>query len=286
MLIPVLGLPDELLTRIVDFLDADDISLRACALVHSRLRAPSQEHIFREIELSSVPVAVRVGALLRSTPALACIVRVVHVLVPPDGEPGALLVALDAHLPRLHTLCIDERALASARVLRPHSTRFDTRAALAADATARLALPGLASAQRLVIGHTDFVSAAELATLLSLLPRVSALEVTVRMRVHAPVSPRLVPPPPGFALTYLDLRGLLVPKTLDDFARWLCAPGSRALVRLETLGTNTNPFVPSSLLAAVAPTLKELRIRQLVHRPGTALMSAGSAPFKLTAPVW
>jgi hypothetical protein len=142
-------LPQELLDRIVDFLHADRAALRACALAHSSLRAPSQQHLFREFALSNTSSAASVGALLRAEPALAAAVRVLALR---NVAPDALHGALAATLPALHTL------------------QLDARGALADGALVPRTLPGLESTRRLVLGHTDFADIAQIAMLLGAWP--------------------------------------------------------------------------------------------------------------------
>jgi hypothetical protein len=245
-------LPQELLDRIVDFLHADRAALRACALAHSSLRAPSQQHLFREFALSNTSSAADVGAFLRAEPALAAAVRVLALR---NVAPDALHGALAATLPALHTL------------------QLDARGALADGALVPRTLPGLESTRRLVLGHTDFADIAQIAMLLGALPHVSALEFVDRSRVAEPAPIR--PPPPTITLTHLDLRGLFQPDVIDELARWLCAPGCQALAGLETLWTNMSLYrspmfiTPTLLLETVAPTLKELHVRQFVPAAST-----------------
>jgi hypothetical protein len=253
----ILALPEELLERIIDFLCTDRASLHACALAHSRLRTPSQRPLFRELVLKSKQSAMRIGQILRATPALAASVRV---LVLRQVTPGVLHIVLGTALPALHTLWLDARG-----ALANNSRASEPRASL----------PYFESTRRLVIDRTDFKDVAQISVLLGSLPHVSALEFTVQSRVVlAPDATALLPPPPPMlALTHLNLRGILQPQVVSALSRWLCAPGSRALARLETLSTNamlcgrTVTVAPRLLLETVAPTLKELGVRQHLEDP-------------------
>jgi hypothetical protein len=245
----ILALPDELLEHIV--LYADRADLRACALAYSSLRVPSQRLLFRELALKSKESAMRIGTVLRAAPALAAAVRVLVL----HGVPGTLCAALGVTLPALHTL-------------RLYGCRSFT-----ADAFVPCALKAI---RRLVIANSDFADMGEIANLLCALPNVSALEFADYSIVLAPDAPVLSPAPtPTLALMSLDPRGLVRTQVLNSLSRWLCAPGSRVLARLETLCTNALMYAPSTLtvapkllLDAVAPTLKELRVLQHLEEVG------------------
>jgi hypothetical protein len=241
----VLALPQELLERIIDFLHADRATLCACALAHSTMRAPSQRHLFYQLSLSHGNASARrFGVLLRASSALAAAVQELRLFW---TTPGGVHDVLGVTLPALHTLRLDHCWM--------HQLR---------------ATPGFESTRRLVISDAQFEDVGQIVALLGTLPRLSALKFSDShpgSSVTVVANGRLLSPP-SFALTYLDLRGIKQPEIVNHLARWLCAPGSRALTRLETLGTNANQYgdtvtvAPKLLLETVAPTLQELRVVQ------------------------
>jgi hypothetical protein len=191
---------------------------------------------------------MRIGTFLRAAPALAAAVRVLVL----RGVPGTLCAALGVTLPALHTL----------QLYGCHTFTTDAFVPCA-----------LESVRRLVIGNSKFADVGQIMNLLCALPNVSALEFPNYSAVLATGGP-VLSPAPTLALTSLDLRGLVRIQALNSLSRWLCAPGSRALARLETLYTNASMYAPITLtvapmllLDAVAPTLKELRVFQLVEGP-------------------
>jgi hypothetical protein len=197
---------------------------------------------------------MRIGTFLRAAPALAAAVRVLVL----RGVPGTLCTALGVTLPALHTLQL-------------YGCRSFT-----ADAFVPCALESI---RRLVIAKLDFADMGQIVVLLCAFSHVSALEFmdysTVLARDAPILSPPPPPPPPTLALKSLDLRGLKQTRVLKALSRWLCAPGSRALARLETLCINALTYVPRTvnvtpmpLLDAVAPTLKELRVLQHFEEAG------------------
>jgi hypothetical protein len=265
----ILALPEELLDHIVGLLRSELPSLhtgyaplRACAAAHSRLRSLSQRHLFHELELTCERSAACAGAVLRASPVLAAAVRIIALY---GAAPDMLLATLDATLPKLHTLQLEGYT----------STGFD-----ATEARAPRVLSGFESTRRLIISSTDFADTGHVMALLYSLPRVAAVQFAHCPRVFAPAALTLAPLTPVFALVHLDLRGFNSDQNriLDELARWLCARGSPAVARLETLWAraylelpglpSTLQVVPQLLLTTVAPTLKRLCVQRVFSHSG------------------
>jgi hypothetical protein len=247
----ILALPRELLDRIVHFLHSDRASLLACALVHTHLRRPSQQLLFRELRVYEEDSAARVGAILRAAPELAAAVRELALR---HAMPGMLYAALNVTFPALYTLRFEQLTRAPAGGLPRPMPRT---------------LPHLQSIRYLSISYTD---EDQIAALLCALPRVVTLEFVEYSVRHNTLAFAHASLPPALVLLHLDLSGLSNIDVLNEVARWLCAPGSHAVARLETLRTRTYlpteamkttlpetlQVVPSLLLTTVAPTIKKL----------------------------
>jgi hypothetical protein len=214
--------------------------------IQAYARRANSNHLFYELLILVGGLsAARCGAVLRASPVLAAAVRVLAGLF--WTSPGDVHDELGVALPALHTMQLYHCSLNEPR-----------------------AVPGFASTRRLIITHTSFANMEHMVALLGTLPRLSALEFDTNHpgSYVAVVADTPVLSKPSFALTYLDLRGISQREVVDALTRWLCAPGSHALTRLETLCTTadlytyTGTVAPRLLLETAAPTLKELRVIQ------------------------
>jgi hypothetical protein len=237
----LLALPRELLEHIIDYLHDDPASLRACALAHSHLRAPSQLHLIDRVTLKTLACAVSLGEAIQRTPALALCVRELRLL---DHNLLKSHDALGMPLPHLRILRF-EPSLAG-------PLWFHT-----AD------LCNFASAMRLVLGTaTRFAHMSQLATLVRALPALNRLDF-MRVSVGEPGLRGVHPPPSSLRLMHLNLCGITADRLLTDVTTWLCESGQQPLAGLESLHIKAL-LPPALLLHSVAPSLKYLNV-QLTH---------------------